>query len=127
MAEALVRVAHAPGLESVEYRQSNTVRLTFNQPSSSRVPAAVAPYHDVRGSNGVELTMLTSNMLCHHHGHQTPSPRLRSFPRVKILLPDILLIISTMVRWQDPRERIIIRKVVAPFFELINQILFKKR
>ncbi|KAI3748731.1 hypothetical protein L6452_12015 [Arctium lappa] len=55
MAEALVKISRARGLESVEYRQSNTYKFNFNQPSLSRLPAAT--YHDdVRGSNnGVRI------------------------------------------------------------------------
>lgn len=53
MAEALMKISHAKGLESVEFRQSNTYKFNFNQPSSSRLPAA--RHHDVRGSNGVQI------------------------------------------------------------------------
>ncbi|KVI09791.1 uncharacterized protein LOC112529366 [Cynara cardunculus var. scolymus] len=56
MAEALVKVSHAKGLESVEYRQSNTLKFNFNQPSSSSSRLPTATYHDVRGSNGVRIT-----------------------------------------------------------------------
>lgn len=54
LANALVTISHAEGLQSVEYTQSNTFKFNFNNPKN-RPSTSWSPItsHNIRGSNGV--------------------------------------------------------------------------